>query len=287
MEEATVRRRTNAAAPTASSPLIRIVATAVSFLGVGAFLLSFAALRDLAHAAGVPAGLAWIWPLIIDGFILVATLATLALRGTRTSWYPWTALVVFAILSVTGNAVHVIALPTDSLGVPAPIAVAVASVPAIALLLASHMLVVLAGTPARAATSEEPTPQPIAEPTTALPELAPIPAAPAHAATNEDPESPTTAAPADAIAATVAEEQEETEAHALPAGPVEEPVEVAASIANDAHHEDIERIRQHVIAGGRVSGNAIAAILGVSRSTGRRRLSIAKQRYPDLFEATA
>ncbi len=46
-------------------------------LGAGAFWLSFTALADLAHRAGTPAELAWVWPLIVDGIIVIATMSAL------------------------------------------------------------------------------------------------------------------------------------------------------------------------------------------------------------------
>ena len=54
------------------------VVTAVSgtvFIAAGAFWLSFTALVDLAARSGVGAGQAWAWPLIVDGIIVVATVA--------------------------------------------------------------------------------------------------------------------------------------------------------------------------------------------------------------------
>ncbi len=61
------------------------VVTAVSgtvFIAAGAFV-SFTALVDLAAESGVGAGQAWAWPLIVDGIIVVATIAVVALAGRR------------------------------------------------------------------------------------------------------------------------------------------------------------------------------------------------------------
>ena len=57
------------------------VVTAVSgtvFIAAGAFWLSFTALADLARRSGIDAGQAWAWPLIVDGIIVVATVAVVA-----------------------------------------------------------------------------------------------------------------------------------------------------------------------------------------------------------------
>ncbi|WP_280423716.1 DUF2637 domain-containing protein [Nocardia carnea] len=57
-----------------------LVATAMTALiAAGAFWLSFTALRALAVTAGIPAGEAWLWPLIIEGSMAQATVALLAL----------------------------------------------------------------------------------------------------------------------------------------------------------------------------------------------------------------
>ncbi|WP_329408243.1 DUF2637 domain-containing protein [Nocardia vinacea] len=57
-----------------------VVATAMTaFIAIGAFWLSFTALRSLAITAGVPHGEAWLWPLIIEGSMAQATVALLTL----------------------------------------------------------------------------------------------------------------------------------------------------------------------------------------------------------------
>lgn len=126
-----------------SSPVLNIAtAVSVALLACGGFTLSFASLRDLAIASGIPPELAFIWPLIVDGFIVVATAAAFVLgrAGRGVSWYPWAALVLFSAISVTGNALHA----TEAhLRVPTPVATIVSAVPAIALLIASHLLVVM------------------------------------------------------------------------------------------------------------------------------------------------
>jgi hypothetical protein len=53
------------------------------FIAAGAFWLSFTSLADLAARSGIGAGQAWAWPLIVDGIIVVATVAVVALAGQR------------------------------------------------------------------------------------------------------------------------------------------------------------------------------------------------------------
>jgi len=124
------------------------VMTAVAgtvFIAAGAFWLSFTSLADLARRSGIGAGQAWAWPLIVDGIIVVATVAVVALAGTRTSWYPWALLIGGASVSVTANAIHaVIAADAD---VPSILAVAVAAVPPVVLLAITHLTVILTRPP--------------------------------------------------------------------------------------------------------------------------------------------
>ena len=130
----------------ASSPVLAwTVAAGVVVLAASSFALSFSALAELAIASGVPDHLAFLWPVIVDGFIVVATLAAFSFsaRPGRVQLYPWMALGVFAIVSVAGNALHVQTLAPGTVVVADWIAVTVASVPPVALLIASHLLVVM------------------------------------------------------------------------------------------------------------------------------------------------
>ncbi|WP_454138059.1 DUF2637 domain-containing protein [Microbacterium paulum] len=116
--------------------------TGTVFIAAGAFWLSFTALADLAQRSGIDAGQAWAWPLIVDGIIVVATVAVVALAGQRRpSWYPWTLLAAGAVVSVTANAIHaVIAADSD---VPSVLAASVAAVPPLVLLAITHLTVIL------------------------------------------------------------------------------------------------------------------------------------------------
>ncbi|MCM1014399.1 DUF2637 domain-containing protein [Brevibacterium sp. XM4083] len=120
------------------------VVTAASgtvIIGAGAFWLSFVALADLAVRSGIAAGQSGIWPLLVDGLIVVATVAVVALDGRRTAWYPWTLLIGGAGVSVTANAAH--AILTADLSIPAVLAAVVAAIPPVVLLAATHLTVVL------------------------------------------------------------------------------------------------------------------------------------------------
>jgi len=120
------------------------VVTAVAgtvLIAAGAFWLSFTSLADLARRSGIDAGQAWAWPLIVDGIIVVATVAVVALAGTRQAWYPWLLLICGAGLSVTANSIH--ALVAADADVPGVLAASVAAVPPVVLLSITHLTVIL------------------------------------------------------------------------------------------------------------------------------------------------
>ncbi|ABG99743.1 MULTISPECIES: DUF2637 domain-containing protein [Rhodococcus] len=77
---------------------------------IGAFVLSFAVQRDLAQQAGIPHWLAWIFPAIVDGAILGATIAVVALSkisgGAAGKKFFLSLAVVVVLISVFGNAYH-------------------------------------------------------------------------------------------------------------------------------------------------------------------------------------
>ena len=116
--------------------------TGTVFIAAGAFWLSFTALADLARRSGIDAGQAWAWPLIVDGIIVVATVAVVALASQRRpTWYPWTLLAAGAVVSVTANAIHaIIAADAD---VPPVLAASVAAIPPLVLLSITHLTVIL------------------------------------------------------------------------------------------------------------------------------------------------
>lgn len=123
-----------------------VAATAIGgtvLIALGAFWLSFTALADLAERAGIAAGQAWVWPVIVDGIIIVATISVVALSpyGRRATWYPWALLIVGAVVSVAGNAAH--AGITASGSLPVPLASAISAVPPLVLLSITHLTVEL------------------------------------------------------------------------------------------------------------------------------------------------
>ena len=76
----------------------------------GAFVLSFSVLKDLAVQATLPAAHSWIFPAIVDGGILGATVAVVVLSkisggATGRKFFLWL-LIAVVVVSVGGNAYH-------------------------------------------------------------------------------------------------------------------------------------------------------------------------------------
>ena len=110
----------------------RASTTGVLALAVGGFSMSYGSLHGLALAEGVDPTLAWMWPLIVDGFIVVASLAVLhAVLERRSSAYPWCLVLGFSAISVGFNVLH---------AAPTPVARLVGAVPPLALVLSFELL---------------------------------------------------------------------------------------------------------------------------------------------------
>lgn len=80
------------------------------FIAGGSFALSFYSLWDMASQLAWPGYIAWLWPLIVDGMIIVATMALVAFggyAGQKTNViYSWCVLAFGAVVSMAANFVH-------------------------------------------------------------------------------------------------------------------------------------------------------------------------------------
>jgi hypothetical protein len=116
---------------------VRVGAAATGVVALGSAVLSWDALSWGARQLGVDAHLTWLYPVVIDGTIVVGTVTALALRGAevRIRLYVWTLLVGAISASVIGNGAHAAG--------GSPIHMVGASVPAVALAASLHLLVIL------------------------------------------------------------------------------------------------------------------------------------------------
>ncbi|MBN3459779.1 DUF2637 domain-containing protein [Mycobacterium sp. DSM 3803] len=89
----------------------RTSAVAVTvFIAGGSFFLSFWSLWDLASHLAWPSTIAWVWPLIVDGMIIVATMSLVAFGGYTSQKsnviYSWCVLGFGAAVSMGANFIH-------------------------------------------------------------------------------------------------------------------------------------------------------------------------------------
>ena len=132
------------------APLVRAsraVAVAITVgIAISSFILSFAALSDLARRTGSWTGwLPYLWPGIVDGAIVLATMGILATAAypdqRRNRQFFWAMLAVGALVSVGGNALHAILPATAPL--PTWLAFGVACVPPAGILGSTHAVQIL------------------------------------------------------------------------------------------------------------------------------------------------
>ena len=110
----------------------RTSAAGVIVLAAAAFTLSYDALHQLALDSRVRPALAWLWPVVIDGTIVVALLTVLAAKRVATSaGYPWALAGLFSAASVAFNIAH---------APDRPVARLVFAMAPVALVLTTHLL---------------------------------------------------------------------------------------------------------------------------------------------------
>ncbi|ORV21657.1 hypothetical protein AWB98_26725 [Mycolicibacterium conceptionense] len=119
------------------------------FIACGSFALSFYSLWDMASQLAWPGYIAWLWPLIVDGMIIVATMALVAFggyAGQKTNViYSWCVLAFGAVVSMAANFVHPL-LPHLMGRTQGPVTAGmwlgagISCIPPIALLACTHLL---------------------------------------------------------------------------------------------------------------------------------------------------
>jgi hypothetical protein len=139
----------------------RTSAAGVLMLAAAAFTLSYDALHQLALDSHVRPALAWLWPVVIDGTIVVALLTVLAAkRAAARGGHPWTLAALFSLASVAFNIAH---------APDRPVAQLVFAMAPIALVLTTHLLMQQVGWRQPAPGPTAPVPERRADPDPAHP----------------------------------------------------------------------------------------------------------------------
>ena len=87
---------------------VYLVLSALVSLAAAGFALSYTALKAMAAANGITSALAWLFPLVVDGAIIVAASVVLFYRVQlhRTAWLAWALLAGETAWSITLNTLH-------------------------------------------------------------------------------------------------------------------------------------------------------------------------------------
>ncbi|MFE4198466.1 DUF2637 domain-containing protein [Paenarthrobacter sp. NPDC056912] len=228
--------------------------TLVCFLAAASFMVSFAALHEVAAWVGLPVWMRWTVPVFIDVAILAYSLAVLIHRSRgEPTWASWVSLGGFTFVSVVANAAH--AMSVGSFGLwQTVIGACVAGLAPLAVFAATEELGRLAV--ARNVIREE---------TIAAPEFVDAPTANKLLAVAEE------------------ESHLEEESGAAEPASVSEPLPTAKPSSTD----EID-VREWALSqrqeGLQISGSALAEVSGWSPSTARRRLSTLRRQEPAIFE---
>ncbi|WP_082941788.1 DUF2637 domain-containing protein [Mycolicibacterium peregrinum] len=119
------------------------------FIALGSFGLSFYSLWDMASQLAWPGYIAWLWPLIVDGMIIVATMSLVAFGGysgqKSNQIYSWCVLAFGAVVSMSANFIHPLLphLTGQDLGPVTAgswLGAGISCIPPIALLACTHLL---------------------------------------------------------------------------------------------------------------------------------------------------
>lgn len=123
--------------------LKHILAGALVALAGGSIYMSWGALYEFALATGMPPARAVAFPAIIDVVTVVAMLIALYVDLPKsTKAYPWIALALFGAVTIAGNALHVVTVPSAALRVDEWVAVIANALPAVALMVTTHLAAV-------------------------------------------------------------------------------------------------------------------------------------------------
>ncbi|MGW5267278.1 DUF2637 domain-containing protein [Rhodococcus sp. NPDC003994] len=191
----------------------RVALTGTVLIAAGSFFLSFSHLTNLAVRSGYSPSGAIIWPLVVDGLIVVATVAVVALRGARGYRYAWFLLGCGATVSIAANVAYPLLPPGPT---PEAVQALVSLVPPVALLAVTHLTAILQRAPRPAAARIAPHTTAQLSPHAAPPAAAPTPQQAAQPDATEHPAPQPPAAPTDDAAAAPAADEAEAAAALAP-----------------------------------------------------------------------
>jgi hypothetical protein len=118
----------------------RVLGAALIILAAASIYMSWGALFEFALAAGFPPERALIFPIVLDLVVVVSMI--LAITVAEGQVYSFVTLTLFGTATIAGNALHVTTLPAAAIALPLPVAIVASAIPAVSLLLVTHLAVV-------------------------------------------------------------------------------------------------------------------------------------------------
>jgi hypothetical protein len=119
--------------------LRRILGSALILLAAASMYLSWGALYEFALACGFPPERAILFPAVLDLVVVVALILTVTADAGRRSAFA--TLIVYGAFTIIGNAFHTTLLPDGIIQVPTVVAITASALPAISLIVVSHLAV--------------------------------------------------------------------------------------------------------------------------------------------------
>jgi hypothetical protein len=119
--------------------LRRILGAALILLAAASMYLSWGALYEFALACGFPPERAVLFPAVLDLVVVVALILTVTADVGRRSAFA--TLIVYGAFTIIGNAFHTTLLPEGIIQVPTVVAITASALPAISLIVVSHLAV--------------------------------------------------------------------------------------------------------------------------------------------------
>jgi hypothetical protein len=116
-------------------------------IAIVSFALSFMSIQELAAQSAWPGWKSWLWPLILDGLIILATVAIVALAPYRDQFwnraFVWLVLGTAALVSIACNSLHAWLVTEHLSGWMRWGSAGLACAPPVALLATTHILAIL------------------------------------------------------------------------------------------------------------------------------------------------
>jgi len=124
-----------------NSPALRLtLRITVILLAIASMYMSYRALREVATAVGFADDTAALFPLILDLVTIAAMLIALSSEYGRP--YAWSIMVIFGFFTIAGNCLHVTTIDPRLVTLPMGVALVASAVPALSLLLVTHLAAV-------------------------------------------------------------------------------------------------------------------------------------------------